>query len=170
MSLSTSIGMLANYKAWANRDLFASLNANPKITDSEDMAIIIAILNHVYIVDRIFQENLQGETHSYVSANSSDLPTLLELTQAVQELDQWYVDYSHSITDSELNKKIDFCFTDGQPATFSRAEMIFHVVNHGTYHRGNVGVIMQKNSVAPPKDVLTNFLLSETTSPTYTTV
>ena len=54
MSLTTSIRMLTNYKAWANRELFASLNTNPAIADSEDMAIIIAILNHAYIVDRIF--------------------------------------------------------------------------------------------------------------------
>ena len=42
-----------------------------------------------------------------------------------------------------------------------RSEIIFHVVNHGTYHRGNVGVLLQQNSISPDKDVITDFLRSE---------
>ena len=36
--------------------------------------------------------------------------------------------------------------------------MLFHVLSHGSYHRGNVGLVLKGISVAPPRDLLTKFL------------
>jgi uncharacterized damage-inducible protein DinB len=40
----------------------------------------------------------------------------------------------------------------------TREEMLFHVLTHGSYHRGNVGQILKNLSVAPPRDLFTKFL------------
>lgn len=44
-----------------------------------------------------------------------------------------------SVTGAELDESISFNFTDGDVGTMTREEMLFHVITHGAYHRGNVG-------------------------------
>jgi uncharacterized damage-inducible protein DinB len=42
----------------------------------------------------------------------------------------------------------------------TRGEIILHVCSHGTYHRGNAGIILQKNRITPNDDRMTDFLES----------
>jgi uncharacterized damage-inducible protein DinB len=44
---------------------------------------------------------------------------------------------------------VDFVFASGAPARMTRGEILLHVCPHGTYHRGNAGVLLQKSG-APP--------------------
>jgi uncharacterized damage-inducible protein DinB len=55
-------------------------------------------------------------------------------------------------------ERLSFQFTDGDAGTMTREEMLFHVITHGAYHRGNVGQVLKDISVAPPRDLYTKFL------------
>ena len=115
-------------------------------------------LNHIYIVDQIFRAHLTGETHGYTATNTPDTPDLGQLHFAVAETDSWFEKYVVSISDAALAEKVSFRFTDGDSGTMTREEMLFHVLSHGSYHRGNVGQVLKGISVAPPRDLLTKFL------------
>lgn len=77
---------------------------------------------------------------------------------AVAETDAWFEGYVASVNQAQLGEAITFRFTDGDPGAMTREEMLFHVITHGAYHRGNVGQIMKSMSVAPPRDPYTKFL------------
>jgi len=47
------------------------------------------MLNHIYVVDRIFQSHLLGEQHGYSATNTDATPGLDELQFAVAETDAW---------------------------------------------------------------------------------
>jgi uncharacterized damage-inducible protein DinB len=47
----------------------------------------IRILNHTYVVDRIFAGNLQRLEHGYTATNATDSPTLGQLELAVKKSD-----------------------------------------------------------------------------------
>jgi uncharacterized damage-inducible protein DinB len=53
---------------------------------------------------------------------------------------------------------VDFVFTSGAPARITRGEILLHVCLHGTYHRGNAGVLLQKSGAPPYPDGITAFL------------
>lgn len=149
---------LTAYKAWANRELFDVLHALPTDTNAESRHMMIRLLNHVYVVDRIFRGHLSGQAHGYSALNTPDTPTLDTLWHAVQETDQWYIDYAAGLQAAQLDERLDFQFVDGKAGNLSRAEMLLHVINHGSYHRGGVGELLKQCAVTPPKDVLTRFL------------
>ena len=73
----------------------------------------IRILNHTYVVDRIFAANLQRLEHEYTATNISDTPTQEQLESAVKKRDQWYLEYVSKLETSALSESIDFTFTDG---------------------------------------------------------
>lgn len=145
-------------KSWANRELFDVVAA---ITSAENAAALhtaIRTLNHIYVVDRIFRAHLLGERHPYTATNTPETPELGELHFAVTETDLWFENYVSNIGDPALAERLAFQFTDGDAGRMTREEMLFHVLTHGAYHRGNVGQLLKGISVAPPRDLLTKFL------------
>jgi uncharacterized damage-inducible protein DinB len=74
------------------------------------------------------------------------------------ETDRWYVDYVARLSAKDLAETIDFAFTDGAPGQMSREEMFGHVIAHCSYHRGEVGRIMTRQTGSSPPDTFTGYL------------
>ena len=51
------------------------------------MCNAIRMMNHIYVVDRIFRAHLQGEPHHYTATNTEATPDLGELQFAVAQTD-----------------------------------------------------------------------------------
>ncbi len=158
MSNASLLTSLLQYKTWANQELFAELQRLDPLTQHSELHAALRILNHIYVVERIFVANLQGIKHSYSATNTAETPTLAALQQAVQETDHWYLDYVAGLSAEQLAERLIFTFVDGDTGCMSREEMLAHIVTHGGYHRGAVGRIMAQLQLAPPRDIYTRFL------------
>ena len=164
MSSASLLTSLLQYKAWANQELFAELRRLDPASQQAELHAALRILNHIYVVERLFVTNLQGvanlqgQTHGYSATNTPETPSLDELQQAVQATDAWYLDYTAGLTAEQLSEQIAFSFVDGDAGRMSREEMLAHIVTHGGYHRGAVGRIMAQLGLAPPRDIYTRFL------------
>lgn len=154
----TSLQSLLAQKSWANNELFNVLATVSSESHAAAVHSAIRTLNHIYVVDRIFRAHLTGEPHDYTATNTEATPTLGDLHFAVAETDAWFESYVATITDKQLNESIFFRFTDGDTGQMSREEMLFHVITHGSYHRGNVGQVLKSMAIAPPRDLYTKFL------------
>ena len=75
-----------------------------------------------------------------------------------QETDRWFESYLDGLDASALEENLAFRFTDGDAGRMTREEMLFHVLTHGAYHRGNVGQVLKGIAITPPRDLLTKFL------------
>ncbi len=158
MGAPTLFPSLFRYKAKANEDLFAAVGALDAPGREDALHAVIRVLNHVYVVDRIFRAHLSGEAHGYTATNTSDTPTLPALRHAVGQTDRWYVNYTGNIGPGDLEQTLGFVFTDGKRGRMSREEILLHVVTHGAYHRGAVGRLLEQQSLARPPDGFTSYL------------
>jgi uncharacterized damage-inducible protein DinB len=162
MGLTETVKRLIGYKVWANEITFSAVKSLPEGEATKERKTryknMIYTLNHVYIIDCIFKAHLEDEPHPYTARNTEDYPPLEELWQTVKTIDQWYMDYAHSISEEELLEIVNFQFVDGGEGAMSRSEMILHVVNHGTYHRGLVSDMMYQVPAVPPANDLTVYL------------
>ena len=156
--LPTLFTQLFAQKSWANTELYNLLATRPPALDAAALHTAVRTLNHIYVVDRIFQAHLQGQAHGYTATNTEATPALDELQFAVADTDAWFEQYVARVSAAELNEAIAFRFTDGDQGRMTRQEMLLHVITHGAYHRGNVGQVLKAASVAPPRDLLTKFL------------
>lgn len=153
-----SLQSLFAQKAWANNELFNAVAAVPLDRHADVVHTAIRTLNHIYVVDRIFRAHLLAESHGYSATNTVETPELEELQFAVAETDAWFESYVASMNQTSLDEPIAFTFTDGDSGRMTREEMLFHVITHGAYHRGNVGQVLKSISIAPPRDLFTKFL------------
>jgi uncharacterized damage-inducible protein DinB len=161
MSSLRNIRMLTRYSAWANEKLFESLSQAP----AEEIArpgpgagSVLKTLNHLYVVDRIWQANLEERAHGYTARNTEVLPAWDQLRRDQLEIDAWYVGYAAELTLERHDEVVAFTFVDGSAGSMSRGDMLLHVVNHRTYHRGYVAEMLYRNGRKPPTMDLPVFL------------
>lgn len=153
---------LTRYNAWADALFFAALEALPEGEATKKRTTrfgnMVHTLNHIYVIDCIFKAHLEGRQHSFKARNTPTHPPLAELQDLVKNIDQWYVDYADTLPNEQLNESIHFQFVGGGDGVMSRKEMIVHIVNHGTYHRGIVADMIYQVPANPPVSDLTVFL------------
>jgi len=154
----TLLASLFDYKAWANEELFPCVQRLDAAAQPAALHAAIRILNHVYVVDRIFAANLEGTPLPYTDTNTPGTPTLAALYAQVCATDAWYRSYIAALTPAAGAESVHFVFVDGDAGRMTREEMLLHVINHGSYHRGAVGRILVEQGIAPPRDVYTRFL------------
>lgn len=154
---------LMRYKRWATNGLNARIAANLHLIDTRDLMLVLRLLDHIQTVDEIFGDNLEGRRHRRAAPHASELPTFDTLARKALVTADWYVSYADILTPAGRDEIVDFTFSNGSPGRMSRGDMLLHVALHGARHRGNIGVILQRNGIEPHADRLTDYLAAERT-------
>ena len=68
------------------------------------------------------------------------------------------IDLAGRLTDAELSEIVEFAFVGGSQGAMTRMQIILHVVNHATYHRGFVSDMLYQVPVKPVANDLPVFL------------
>jgi len=76
-------------------------------------------------------------------------------------MNEWYLAAVKQWSVDDLNCPVSFTFVDGQPGRMTREQIILHVVNYATYHRGFVGDMLKQIPENWPSNDLTVFLRDE---------
>jgi uncharacterized damage-inducible protein DinB len=154
--------VLTRYKAWAD-DLFLSVvSSMPAVELTAPRPILfgslIRTLNHSYAMDYVWQCHLLGKPHGLTTRNPELCPAMEDLAAGQRSIDEWYVGYAGSATQRELAETVEFEFIGGGPGRLSRNDILLHVVNHTTYHRGQAAGILYYLGALPPTTDLPVFL------------
>lgn len=156
---------MVRYKSWADSLLYASLAelsahdltaARPIVFGS-----ILHTLNHVLLMDQVWQAHLEGRPHGQTTRSPADSPGFEAVRQAQVDIDAWYVAYADSLSDSTREEVVEFSFIGGGPGAMTREDIVLHVVNHATYHRGHIGDMLYVLEVEPPTTDLPVFLTGD---------
>lgn len=162
MAFLRNIRMLTRYSAWANKRLFEALSelADDAVAAqrSDGAGSMLKVLNHAYVVDQIWQAHLLGKPHGFSARNTDTLPSLGELQSGQCMIDDWYVAYANELAEKTYGEVVNFEFIGGDPGAMTRGDMLLHIVNHKTYHRGFVAQMLYEVSQRPPVMDLPVFL------------
>lgn len=164
----TGIRLLMRYKAWADDLFLSAVSSLPAdlLTTPHPIVFgsLIRTLHHVYAMDFVWQCHLLGRPHGLTTRNPANCPDVEELGLLQRAIDAWYVAFSESMSDDELAEVVEFEFIGGGLGRMSRLDILFHVVNHTTYHRGHAAALLYGHGVSPPTTDLPVFLASAGTA------
>jgi len=149
---------LIEVKRWADIGLYDAVFQNFEKLGDQEAFIMLRILDHIHVVDRIFQQHLQGLPHTFQAPRSAEMPELRALAESAMQVDDWYASYVGGLSARDLEQPVDFVFTSGKPARMRRGEILLHVCMHGAYHRGNAGAVLQLKGLTPSRDAITDYL------------
>jgi uncharacterized damage-inducible protein DinB len=155
--------MMACYKVWADKLIYDAVKALPPGEASRErpslFKTMIGTLNHNYVVDLIWQANLQGRSHGFAARNMVLHPDLADLWDAQRSFNDWLLGWAEAQTEESLGEVVSFRFVSGEPARATRGEMLLHIVNHATYHRGWVTDMFYQIPAKPPTTDLSVFMV-----------
>jgi len=154
--------MLTRYRAWADRLLYETLADVPEQELVRSQPIIfgnlLRTLNHVNAMDQVWRAHLQGVPHGFTSRNPEDCPDFRTLRERQAQLNDWYIRFAGTLDQAAGDETICFTFIGGGEGAMRRGDILLHVVNHATYHRGHVVMMMYGLSVPVPTTDLPVFL------------
>ncbi|OQW74403.1 MAG: hypothetical protein BVN33_08615 [Proteobacteria bacterium ST_bin13] len=160
--MQTHLRKLLAYKAWANSLTYQAVALLP---EGQAAAIrptrwesIAYTLSHVAVVDDIFRCHLLGIGHDYCFRNIEERLSLPDLRAWQLTLDEWYVDHFAGLKGDAWEETVTFEFVGGGAGAMTKAEIVSHVVNHGTYHRGLVSDMLCHVPADMPANDLPVFL------------
>ncbi|MBY0268500.1 MAG: DinB family protein [Burkholderiales bacterium] len=139
---AASARMMVRYKQWSDKVMFDAVAALPEGEAVKPRTSLfknmVHTLNHIYVIDRIWQAHLEGRDHGYEARNTKDHPPLAEMGRLQQEADAWYVQWADAQTDASLDATVEYTLIGGNRGAMTRGEILLHVVMHTNYHRGYV--------------------------------
>lgn len=127
------------YEGWANMMVINAVE-----NASEPLERTWEILSHLLIVPHSWLKRIEQEPALYQSWQRLDAGTLKKL--AVDNIAAWY-DYLQTKSDADLQEKVPFVFR-GQNTSISVEDLLVHLVNHSSYHRGQV-ILQLKGKLDP---------------------
>jgi uncharacterized damage-inducible protein DinB len=155
--------MLAHYKAWADQIMFDAMAALPPAEVVKERQTLfktmLGTLNHNYVVDLIWQAHLEGRDHGFTARNMLLHPQLDDLWQAQRQMNEWVIAWAEAQSDASLDEPLHFSFISGERSAMRRGEMLLHMVNHASYHRGWVCEMFFQVPAKPPTTDLPVFLM-----------
>ncbi|WP_303670709.1 DinB family protein [Pseudomonas aeruginosa] len=147
-----------NYKAWSDR---RTLDAIARI-DAEafpaSLAFALQQLNHMAIVEELFRARLLGEPAPHQQTNSEVVPGYDVLRRRLEDSAVWFAGYVAELPLERRGEWLRFRFADGRDGGMTRQEILFHIVNHGTYHRGTIGHALDLAGAPRPADTYTLYV------------
>ena len=154
MSGTQTVRMLARYNAWANKTLYEAVSALPPGEAAKPRPTLflnmVNTLNHLYVVDLIWQAHLEGRDHGIAALDTVLHADLAALWQAQQAVDRWYVAWSDALSQAAADETLPFQLIGGQSGRMRRGDVMLHVVNHTSYHRGFVADLFCQVPARPP--------------------
>ncbi len=71
-----------------------------------------------------------------------------------------WLDWAGSLTAEEWPEPFTFLNSKGVKSTLPTWQIVLHVVNHGSYHRGQVATLLRQSGFTPPGTDLIMFYRS----------
>jgi uncharacterized damage-inducible protein DinB len=139
------------YSAWATvrlLDTAAKLSPEELTRDfgTADRSVL-GTLAHTFGADRVWLARVTGQPQRGLAEADREWATILREWPAV--FDGWR-EWARPMTDERVLDVLDYTDLKGNPWQQSLWQIVLHVVNHGTHHRGQVSGFLRSMGYTPP--------------------
>jgi uncharacterized damage-inducible protein DinB len=144
--------LLIRYSGWASRKL---VDGAGTLTPEERMRpmnvsheSLQRTLGHIYYADLIWYIRLVDS--SFPSPDWDALPSMDSLTSDWPVLQRKWEAWADSLAGSDLDRVVQYKLRNGSPGETPAWQIVVHVVNHATLHRGQVVALLRQLGATPP--------------------
>jgi uncharacterized damage-inducible protein DinB len=155
------IRLLFAYNRWANARMLAAvarLSPDQLTRDlGNSFASVRDTLVHIYGAEWIWLERWKG-TSPTAAVAASDFPDVATLAARWKTLEDEQSAFIKDLTDADLEQPIEYANLKGDRFINPLGPLMQHLVNHSTYHRGQITTLVRQLGAAPAGTDLVTFL------------
>ena len=131
---------LAAYNHWANMRLYGAALEMPedayRLTTGVFFGSLHGTLNHLLLADRIWLKRLTGTGEHPDRLDAILFEDISELLRARIAEDARLSDVVANFSEADLAKPVSYQTTSGKPYSQPLQDILLHLFNHQTHHRG----------------------------------
>ena len=115
---------------------------------------------HIYAADWIWYTRWMGQSPTSL-LTPDRFPDLASIRRAWGELEGQVRGFVDELGEAGVSRVFEYKLLSGAAGSSPFSQMLAHVVNHGSYHRGQVTTLLRQLGVPPPKstDMITFYRL-----------
>ncbi|GGC27001.1 hypothetical protein GCM10011386_18810 [Parapedobacter defluvii] len=137
--MKTFFENLFTYNHHCNQQLAAILSEKPEQADVKSMSLFSHMLN----AHQIWNNRILGQPTGCTVWESRP-------SDAFAAIDQHNFNQTITLLGSfGLTDPITYKTSDGRPFVNTVGDILFHVINHSTYHRGQIALLFRQNGMEP---------------------
>jgi len=138
---------LYDYNRWANDRVIDAASKLPEEQFVRDLQSshrsVRDTLAHILAAEWIWVERWKGVSPKAL-LNPAEFESIDSLKSRWAEVERDYTDFISGVTDDSLSKVISYTNTKGEQWSYPLWQMFQHVMNHSTYHRGQVVTMLRQ--------------------------
>ncbi len=135
--MSQRIKLLFRYDDWANRRVIESLRLLGPESDGEGKDLAIRWMGHIFVAQRLWLGRLKSEPPP-TAPKLFPRHSLDELESHVNEMKVKWDEWLGALTDAKGLSTLSYQTTEGKTFESQIKDILTHVINHGTHHRGQI--------------------------------
>ncbi len=157
MDLAT-IGALYRYNSWANEqalDAAACVSEADFIRDlKSSYGSLRDTLTHIVWAEWLWLQRWKGESPTVVFS-AADYPTVDSLRRRFEAVATERAAFLRGRTAKQILQVVEYTNRRGETWRYPLWQQLHHVINHSTYHRGQVATMLRQLGAEPaPTDLL----------------
>jgi uncharacterized damage-inducible protein DinB len=130
------------YEAWANARMQEFLAANAPPHEA------ISVWSHLIVTKQMWLARVNDEDYNRLQLWS--IHPIAEAGTLLGEAERRWQGFLDELDDAELDRVVTFHNTKGVPQADALADILRHVVLHGTYHRGQIATLVKAAGAEVP--------------------
>ncbi len=138
---------LYHYNQWANEGLFKHLMALDSVPEGVQMR-----LSHIVAAEEIWYNRIQPLGFEHFGVFDIQAMDVLR-PRLIASAQRWIGLIERT---EDFNKVIDYENQSGKAFQSGLGDIMIHVANHGTYHRGQIATLLRQQEFEP---LATDFIL-----------
>jgi len=134
---------LYHYHVWANERMLTHISLYPDVFTKPVVGPFPSIartFGHMYDVDRLWFSRMKEDSKPVIEETA-----FWNVEEAKEAFNELHKEMKAFLT-AEMDEDKSIYYTDSKGAAFQNtlSELVTHVVNHGTSHRGNIVVMLRE--------------------------
>jgi uncharacterized damage-inducible protein DinB len=148
--------LLLDYHYWARDRIVASVGQLTPEQYTRDLGSsfksVRDTLVHVYSADWIWRARWEGQSPR-TPIDPLAFPDVASLVEAWAQLEARYYSLLDAMDPADIERVMSYTLLSGQQYSGVFWQMLQHVVNHGSYHRGQLTTMLRQLGAEPPKSM-----------------
>jgi len=146
------IRVLVDYNYWARDRTLASAEtlSHEQLTKpmGSSFSSVLDTLIHLRYAEWVWLNRWQGHSPT-APPDTSAITDVALLRDSWQPIERDLRSFVGSLSAADLQRPLDYRLMNGQPSTSLFWQMIVHVMNHASYHRGQIATMMRQLGAKP---------------------
>jgi uncharacterized damage-inducible protein DinB len=152
------IKRLYDYNSWANERVLESLRPIDQdvFIDNRQAShgSIRGIIAHIAGAEWIWLERWKGSSPAGL-LRESEFETVDIAAQRLRKIDHDLQEFTNSLTQLDVDRRREYTTMEGKAYSSVLSDMLLHLVNHSSYHRGQITTLLRQAGAIPqPTDFI----------------